>query len=293
MGNILNLFKRNWVIILLMIAAFLLSSWPSFVFKLPITQTDGVFHYVSAKTYAETGTLNADIPKYGLSSALETNINQQPPFVVLSLGMLLKYFGNDFFFINGFYCSIFFVIAILFIYLFTKDMFGKNVALLSSSFSILNIRAYYTSFVGLYPAFVSFCLSFPSIYFTYLYIKNKRINYFVLGIFFNALVCLTYIQQAFFVIIIELFMLFGFLLHNRFKFKLNFKLDLHRPSNKYEHHKRKINTAIYYLLLMIMFLFVIFNYVFTVKAREYFINQLITAWFNPYYGYQAVWANFL
>ncbi len=282
--------RTNLYLALILSFGFLIAVIPAFIFSYPAVQTDGATHYVNAKIFAETGSLGSEIPKYNWIGIAERKLSEYPPLTTITLGFLIKIFGNDLIWINGLYAAIFLVIGNFFIYLFTRELTGKKgIALLVTLFSTLNVRAYYTLFSGILPAFTSFCLSFPAMYFALKYFNNKKTKDLLMSILFNGLVWFTYIQQGIFLLILEIALFLGVL------FSKKIRIEFPKIKIKFKEFKAEDYKTFFYLIIpaFAIALFVVVKYMFAAKARAGIITELLYSLLSATSGYQRIWENML
>ncbi|MFH0832247.1 MAG: hypothetical protein V1900_00800 [Candidatus Aenigmatarchaeota archaeon] len=279
---------KKIVLLLLAINAVLVLI-PAIVFNLPIVQTDGASHYVYAKVYSETFSLDSENPEYNRMGSVEKKLSDYPPFVTIVFGSIIKMFGNDIFLINGGFGLAFFLLASIFMYIFIKDITKNNtVAIIGLAFFILNIRAYYTLFTGIYPAFVSFCLSIPALYFSYKFFLSGNNRNLVLSLLFTCMTVFAYTIQGLYLIFLEIMLWFGI--------KLEEKLSVHFPKINARIKRISLSdfkNAIYLLIPTALFLFfVIISFTLKGTTRETWLSGWFSGLMSTCTGYQCVWKHF-
>ncbi|MFC2143103.1 hypothetical protein ACFLQN_01765 [Candidatus Aenigmatarchaeota archaeon] len=286
--------RTNITILILIVVMLALVLYPAFAYSIPITQTDGATHYIYAKTYSDTGDLNALNPAYNTLGSCETRISDYPPLTTIIFSSLISIFGNDVFFINGGLAAIFFLIASIFVFLFFKDVTNnKKIALLGLLFFVLNLRAYYTLTTGIFPSFISFCLTIPSLYFAYRFFTNKGNTYwnFIFMIVLNFLTTLTYTVQGAYLIFIEFAMWIGIIIDE--------KVDIKLPQINYKIKRidfSDFNKIIYFLLPVVILFIVVFS-MFTITESSSVRSDWLSNWASDLMGsctgYPCAWNFFL
>ncbi len=292
-----NFFTENKWLIAILILGFVLAAYPSFKYNLPVVQTDGASYYSYAKIYSETGSLNAPNPEWNRIDALETKLSDYPPFFTITMGYAIMMFGNDIFWLNGFYLAIFFTLANLFVYLLALELAGdfkenkenKKIALLAVLFSALSVRAYYHIFTGQYTLFVSICFAIPAIYFTVKYLYERKTWHFAGMLAFALLAGLTYMQQLLYIAVVQLFILLGFIANDRLK------LAIPKMSVKFRLTKQDTKDFIK-IILPTIFIFCIIFFIYGIlpgsSGRNSFIQGWIESMMKPVGGFQSVWQKF-
>ncbi|HLD88865.1 MAG TPA: hypothetical protein VI894_01530 [Candidatus Nanoarchaeia archaeon] len=278
--------KKKIYLALILIAGFIITATPAFLFKHPVVQTDGATHFVNARIFAETGSLNSEIPKYNWIGIAERKLSEYPPLNTILLGFFIKIFGNDMVWLNGLYAAVFLVIGNYFIYLFTRELTeNENIALLVTLFSLLNVRAYYTIFSGILPAFVSYCLSFGALYFALKYFRNQKTKDLLFSIILNAAVWFTYLQQGLFLLAMEAALFAGVLMSRKIK------LSIPQIKCDFEKFKVKDFKPFFYLIVpsFLIAVLVAVKYMFAAKARTGIITELIYSFLSATSGYQKIW----
>lgn len=289
-----NFFVENKWLILILFLGFVLASYPSFRYDLPVVQTDGASYYSYAKIYSETNDLNAANPEWNRIDALETKLSDYPPFFTVTMGYTLKIFGNDVFWLNGFYLAIFFVLANIFIYLLALELTkehkeSRKIALLVVLFSVLNVRAYYHIFTGQYTLFVSSCFAIPAIYFTVKYLYERKTKYFAGMLVFVVLAGLTYMQQLLYIAVIQVFILLGLMAKERLKLnfpKMSANIKLSRRDMK------DLVKIVAPTLVLFGIIFLIYGILPGTSGRNSFIGGWIASMMAPVGGFQSVWQKF-
>ncbi len=289
-----NVFWENKWAISIIALGFVLAIFPSLVYDLPVVQTDGASYYSYAKVFSETGDLNAKNPEWNKLDALETKISDYPPLFTVSMGFLLKFTGQDVFWLNGAYLAIFFVLANIFIYLLALELTkeykeSKKIALLALLFSVINVRAYYHIFTGQYPLFVSICFAIPAIYFTVKYLYERETKHFIWMIAFIILAGLTYMQQLLYIATIQFFILLGLMAKKNLKLnfpKISGNLKL---SNQYTSDFLKVLIPTTIIFSVIFFIYGIMP---GTSGRDSFVQGWISSMMVPVGGFQAVWQKF-
>lgn len=279
--------ENKWLLIVILLINAVLALYPAIRFDLPVTQTDGATYYTFSRLFVENG-INSENPTYNQIGALEKRISEYPPLVIVVFGSLIKYFGNDLFWVNGGYGAIFFLIATVFVYLLFKELNGNYwIGLFGALFSIFNVRAYYTLFAGQTPFFTAVCLTFPALFFTLKYFRENKIYHLVTAIIISALTYLSYTPQAFFLTILQIGLAVGFCL------KQKLKLDL--PKIKIVWLYKDLNKKMLYFFVPLFILAGILTkiYLFATSGRQGFVQQILSGLMTSGYGYQAVWGYIL
>ncbi len=289
-----NFLAENKWLILILILGFVLAAYPSFKYNLPIVQTDGASYYSYAKIYSETGDLNAANPEWNKIDALETKLSDYPPFFTITMGYAIKFFGNDVFWLNGFYLAIFFALANIFTYLLALELTknfkeSKKIALLAVLLSVLSARAYYHIFTGQYTLFVSICFAIPAIYFTVKYLYERKTKYFIGMAAFVLLAGLTYMQQLLYVVVIQFFILLGFMADSRLK------LVVPKISARFKFMKQDSKDLLKIMaptLLVFCVIFFVYGILPGSSGRNSFVQDWILSMMKPVGGFQSVWQKF-
>ncbi len=280
--------KEDIAILLILLAIVLLAVWPALVYRLPVVQTDGATHYTYAKLYVEQG-IDAKNPEYNKWGSGEEKVSDYPPFTTLVFGNLLRLFGNDVFWINGGLGLIFIIIAAVSLYFFVRDLSDSKTALIALMLFALNLRIYYTLFVGIYPALISACLSIPALYFAYRFFSSGRrsaVN-LLAAIITTGLVILTYPVMGAYLLVLEFFLWFG--LKFREKIELKFpKIELRVKKSSLSDMKRLLAVMI---PIAVIFLFALTS--FTIKEnRSAWFSDFGSEMFRQCPGYPCVWKHF-
>ncbi len=266
---------------------------PAFMFNLPVVQTDGATHYVYAKTFMEAGTLDVENPPYNQIGSIENSLSEYPPFSIYVFSALLSLFGNDVFLINGGLGVIFFIIASTFVYLILKELTGDDrIATIGLVLSILNLRAYFTLFTGVYPAFIAFALTLPALYFALKFFKDSRIFTINLALVlvFTVLTVLTYTVQGLFLIFLEIMLWIGVKFDEKVKIKFHTRFILRKFGMK------ELKKLLLLLIpLIAIFLVVMSSVVITdgTSERITWIDDWFSSLMSSCASYPCVWTNFL
>lgn len=273
------------ILILILIVNAMLVLAPAFSFNLPIVQTDGATHYVYAKVYSETLSLDSKNPEYNKIGSAEEKISDYPPFTTIIFGGIIRIFGNDIFWINGGLSVIFFLLASIFFYMLLRDLTkNKSIALIGLVFFVLNVRAYYTLLTGTYPAFISFCLSIPALYFSYK-LFSGRIQNLAFAIIFTFLTTLTYTIQGLYLIFLEFMLWLGMEIAKNIDIKFP-KIDL--KINLSSSGIKKVAS----LIIPSLVFFVIIFLRFSLEARSPWISEWISNLLSTCPGYPCIWKYF-
>lgn len=274
------------IIILLVIASIALA--PAIAYKLPIVQTDGATHYTYAKLYVESG-LDAKNPEYNKWGSGEEKVSDYPPFTTIVFGNILRFFGNDVFWINGGLGLIFIIIAAVSLYFFVKDVFNSSIALIALLFFALNLRIYYTLFVGIYPALIAACLSIPALYFSYKFFSSEKrqVLSFVMTFIITALVIFTYPVMGAYLIILELFLWLG--IKAREKLQVNFpKIDIKVKRSSL----RELKPLLIIIPIALLFLLALKSFTIN-ESRVTWLSEFTGEMFKQCSGYPCVWKYFV
>ena len=281
--------KINLLVFLTLIAITIISLYPAIAFRQPVVQTDGATHYTYAKLYVEKG-LNAENPPYNKYGSGEEKVSDYPPFTAIFFGTILKIFGNDVFWINGGLGLIFMLIASVSLYFFVKELFkSREIALISIMFFALNLRVYYTLFVGIYPALIATCLSIPALYFSYKLFSSEKNNIINLSLIIaaTAAVIFTYPVMGFYLIILVSFLWLGI--------KINEKIEIKFPkiSIKIKESGLKEIKKILAIMIPIIIIFLFALSLFTINERRIsWISEFRSEMFKSCPGYPCVWKYF-
>jgi len=223
-NNIFNINKK-WFLVIIFLIIFLLSSFPSFLFDLPVTQRDGAFYYGLGKILSETGNYSSQVPSY--IKAHTDTVGEYPPFLPTYFMIVLKIIPVDSLVYNGFYVGLIFLLGSIFFYLFVRELTkNKLVSLLSLIFYGLNLRAYYQLYGGIWPFLTGSAFSFVSLYFLAKYFNNKKSSLFIPITLINTLVLLTNVVPGILLFFLEICLIVGSLFNEKIKIDfplLNFK----------------------------------------------------------------------
>ncbi|MDP2750789.1 MAG: hypothetical protein Q8O89_08215 [Nanoarchaeota archaeon] len=283
---------ENKFLILILLITFIITSYPSFKYKLPVVQTDGASYYGYAKVYAETNNFDALNPAWNMWGSLEQKVSDYPPLFTILLGNLLKITNKDIFLINGFLLSFFFLLAIVYVYLITLELTknfenNKKIALLSAIFIALNVRAYFHIFSGQFTLFISACLAFPAIYYTIKYCNEKMNIQLVASFIFVLLAGLTYMQQVLYILILQFAYVLGHIAKRKVKIEFP-KIDIKFKFDKSD--TKKIAIIIFPTVIIFTIIFLTYG---INSNRSGFLSTIISSLFdNNVAGFQAIWAKF-
>lgn len=200
--------KHSWIIAILVINLVLVL-YPTINFSLPITQTDGLTYFGISETLAETGDFHAEIPdSLPVKGEEGTYVKEFLPVPTLYLAAFIKVFGAKAA-MNGGALGLLFVLGNLFLFLLVSKLTNKKIALITTLFSIFNLRFYYLFWGGNWANVFAITLSLPTLYFFYKYLHDNKTSSFSWMVLFLMLTAGSHTVHYLFTVCLMIGMWFG------------------------------------------------------------------------------------
>ncbi|MDP6293246.1 MAG: hypothetical protein QF486_02095 [Candidatus Woesearchaeota archaeon] len=262
---------------LIPVIALILMSLPT-MYPQPVLQTDGIAYYGFAKTWSETGSFEADVPEYyRFASVQESKVGHYTPFVTVTLGILLK-MGGDVLWLNGIYCGLLFAMAAWFIYLLSNYL--KINPLLVLPLALLNIRPYFTAWVGSLTAFAGFAFSIPAVYYAIKFFDSNDWQDGFWALAFLLLTGLSYIQFVLYTLTLFVILFIARLMKN---------MEITWPKVRAKTFKIKWKSGWLVVVGAAITAVIIKVFMFAASGRKGYITDYVNYLMQNGVGYPRIW----